>query len=244
MSRQGRDYFRRRGTYRQHTHRPLNCLLFLLPMLVAFHLGTLVWGTNLLAWRDVHRVLKYFGTTVTFLPALVVAILLLIQHWVRRDAWRFQPLVLAGMLGESGIGILPLIAISHLTGKIVMHAATATAPAWSLTTQQVLSGIGAGIYEEFIFRMLLIGIILVILVDALGLDKHIVATVAVLLSAALFSLYHFPAEQLAGHSPFPWKDFTFRALAGAYLGVVYIARGFGVCAGVHALFNVYVTMVN
>ncbi|GAH65560.1 unnamed protein product, partial [marine sediment metagenome] len=200
--------------------------------------------TDLLAWRDLHRVLKYFGATVTFLPAMVLAILLLIQHWVRRDPWRFQPLVQAGMLGESAIGILPLIALSHLTGKITMHAAAATAPAWACTTQQVLSGIGAGIYEGFIFRMLLIGIIMLIFVDALGLDKHIVATVAVLLSAALFSLYHFPAEQLAGQLPFPWKDFIFRALAGAYLGMVYVARGFGVSAGVHALFNVYVTVVN
>lgn len=233
-----------KDAYRYLTQRPLNCLVFILPLLAIFHIGTWLWGTDLLAPRDIHRILRYFGATAGYLPAVTVVVVLLLQHAVGRLPWSVQPLALAGMLGESVVGIVPLIAINHITGKMLMHAATAgPAAASTILGQQIATGIGAAVYEEFLFRMLLIGLLMLLLVDVFGLDKDIIATVAILVTACVFSLYHFPLETLT-RGPFPWKEFTFRALAGAYLGVLYVLRGLGVAVGTHAFFNIQVALIS
>lgn len=239
MSKQARSYFQRPQPYRRRTQRPLNCLLWLLPMLLVFHLGSLWWRTDLLAWRDIHWVLRFFGAAAPYLPPAVLVIVLLIQHGARRDPWEFDALTLAGMMIESCLAIVPLIAIDHLTARLPLQAASA--PASSLA-QQIVAGVGAGVYEEFVFRMVLIGLAFLLFVDLLDLDRHVVGTVAILLSAAAFSLYHFSRQQIGGTVPFPWSDFVHHALAGAYLGAVYVTRGLGIAAGAHAFYNVFVSL--
>ena len=41
---------------------------------------------------------------------------------------------------------------------------------------------------------------------------------------------------------FAWDKFVFRAAAGTYLGAVFALRGFGIAAGAHILWNVYVVL--
>lgn len=238
-------YPQRRDSYWYLTHRPLQCLLFLLPLLVVFHLGEFFWQNDLLAPRDIYAVMRYFGVTMAYLPAAIVIGMLLIQHIFRHDPWEVRPLVLTGMLGESVLAVLPLFALGRIMGKMLMQAMAAQAdPAAAGMTQQLVTDVGAAVYEEFIFRMVMIGAILFIFVDVFNLDKDVMGTIAVLVSAAIFSLYHFPIDQLNGEMTFPWKEFTFRALAGAYLGVLYVVRGLGVAAGAHALFNVSITLLS
>jgi len=241
MSKQARSYFQRPQPYRRRTQRPLNSLLWLLPMLAVFHLGNLWWRTNLLAEKDIQRALSYVGVTASWLPAVALVALLFIQHLVRRDPWEFQAGTLLGMVAESLVGIVPLVALGVLTDRMWPHQAGADA---FTPAQRIVSGVGAAVYEEFVFRMLFIGFVLLVFTDLLDLDKHVVGTVAVLVSAAVFSLYHFPDLWQQSGVTFPWKDFVFRALAGAYLGVVFLTRGLGVAAGAHAFYNIYVTLTS
>jgi hypothetical protein len=238
MSKQARSYFQRPLPYRRRTQRPLNSLLWLLPMLAVFHLGNLWWNTDLLAWQDIHRVLAFVGVTASWLPAVVVAIVLIVQHILRRDPWQLQGFTLLGMVFESAIGIVPLVAMCALTDKIWAQAVGGAADS---VAKQIVSGVGAAVYEEFVFRMLFIGLVLLIFVDLLELDRHVVGTIAIMISAAVFSLYHFDRQQLTA-ATFPWKDFIFRALAGVYLGVIFLTRGLGIASGVHAFYNIYVTL--
>ncbi|MBL7220750.1 MAG: CPBP family intramembrane metalloprotease, partial [Phycisphaerae bacterium] len=39
------------------------------------------------------------------------------------------------------------------------------------------------------------------------------------------------------------KTFTFRIVAGLYLGVLFILRGFGVAVGTHVMWNIYVCVM-
>jgi hypothetical protein len=55
------------------------------------------------------------------------------------------------------------------------------------------------------------------------------ATIAVLVSAAAFTLYH------QRHA---WPEVTFFFLAGVYFGAIYVVRGFGIVVGVHALYDI------
>ena len=239
MSKQASSYFQRPLPYRRRTQRPLNSLLWLLPMLAVFHVLDLWWDADLLRGELLHRGLAAVGLTATWLPALVVIAVLLGQHIVRRDPWEFQGLTLAGMALESAAGIVPLIGLGVLTDKIWPPAALSGAAANShAVAQQVVAGVGAAVYEEFLFRLVFIGLVLLIFANLLKLDRHVVGTVAVLISAAAFSLNHFRLPELSA-AAFPWREFIFRALVGVYLGVVFVTRGLGVGCGVHAFWNIY-----
>jgi len=225
-------------TYRYHTQRPLNCLVLVLPLLVFFQLGTAYYGTQLLAPRDIGRLLSFFGATAAYLPALLVVGVLVFMHIAHRDPLRVQTRVLAGMVAESILWMIPLAVGAHLMGKLALQS-TAAAEMTNTMLQDALLAVGAGIYEEFIFRLVLISLTLCLLVDVFELKKDTATLIAVALSAVTFSAYHFSGSDLGGAS-FPWGQFVFRLLAGAYLGGLYAGRGFGIAVGAHTLYDIYV----
>ena len=154
-------------SYRRQTLRPLNCLVFILVPLAAFHLGAARFGTRLMVPYYFDKVLRYFGATSLHLSALLIVAALLAQHLVRRDKWRLEMRVLAGMLAESIIWSLPVIALSFLLPRsLAMAASPATQSATGAETQpvsliqQIIEKMGAGVYEEFFFRLVLISVIM------------------------------------------------------------------------------------
>ncbi len=223
--------------YLKQTQRPLNCLLFVLVPLAVYHVFAMRYGTQLLAPRDLARVLGYFGATATFLPPLLIVAVLLAQHFAHGYRWQFRPGVLLGMAGESALWVIPVLSLSYLTNRALAAGPDALPP---MLARQVLQAIGAGIYEEFIFRLLLIGLALVVLVDVFELRRDVCAAAAIAVGAVLFSLYHIPSSQLAGPAAFPWSAFVFRASAGAYLGGLFVCRGYGIAVGTHIVWNLLV----
>ncbi len=228
----------RRDSYGQQTHRPLVCLAFIAPMLLVFHAGTAYYGSSLLAPRDLGRLLKYFGATAAYLPALLIVTVLIVQHLARKDPWELSPGVLAGVTAESVLWTVPLVAMSLLADRLVPQAAAAGET--SHLIQDVLVALGAGIYEEFIFRLLLISLAMFLFVDLLALPKEAVAVCAVIVSGCLFSLYHFLGGLPEGDVA--WKLFVFRTLAGVYLGGLFVGRGLAIAVGAHAFFNLFAVL--
>ena len=121
------DYKPPRHAYLQQTHRPLNSLLFVLPLLLFFHVG--LWLNDagqmveLLAMKHLSRLLQFFlGTTTPYLPAVAVVAVLLAQHVARKASWQFRPGVLLGMAGESVVWMLPLLALVLLVSKMDLMA--------------------------------------------------------------------------------------------------------------------------
>ena len=93
--------------YMEKTHRPLNCLVFIIPLMVLFHLGSALNETTLMASRDMRRILGVFGATAWFLPPALIALVLVMMHLSQRRKWRVHPTVLAGMLVESVLWAIP-----------------------------------------------------------------------------------------------------------------------------------------
>ncbi|MBE0536913.1 MAG: CPBP family intramembrane metalloprotease [Phycisphaerae bacterium] len=111
----------------------------------------------------------------------------------------------------------------------------------------IITGIGAGIYEEFIFRLLMIILLMIVLQDLLGMPKMTAITISVLISAVLFSLHHhifFINGSLQTGDPFTATRFFFRFLAGVYFAVLFAVRGFGVAAGTHAWYDIVAALLN
>ena len=85
--------------------------------------------------------------------------------------------------------------------------------------------------------MLLISLVHTVACSFLKLDASIGIAAAVILSAIAFAWYHYlPAE-----GPFPLGRMAFYAIAGLYLALVYVLRGFGIAAGAHAAYDVFAT---
>ena len=111
----------------------------------------------------------------------------------------------------------------------------------------IITGIGAGIYEELIFRLILICLLMVLLQDVLQLSHNVAIIAAVLISAGLFSAHHhivFLNGQFGQSMPFNWMEFSFRTIAGVYFAVLFAMRGFGITAGTHVFYDIIAVFIN
>ena len=103
---------------------------------------------------------------------------------------------------------------------------------------QVLGYFGAGIYEELLFRLLLLSLITAILQFA-GAPKCASLITAVLVSSVIFAAAHYSLFVSSGLD-FSWRTFFIHLVCGVYFGTVYVLRGFGIAAGTHALYDVLI----
>lgn len=118
---------------------------------------------------------------------------------------------------------------------------------WKYWLVNIATGIGAGIYEELIFRLVLICVLMMLFQDVFKLDHKNSIILSVLISAALFSAHHhidFLSGQLNPADPFNLTRFVFRTLAGVYFAVLFAIRGFGITAGTHAFYNIITVSIN
>jgi len=104
--------------------------------------------------------------------------------------------------------------------------------------QKLATSLGAGLYEELVFRLFLTGGLLWGL-SKLGWSQGVATAVAVLVASFIFSLVHYIG---------PYADalvltsFTFRFVAGVVLAGLFAVRGFAVAAWTHALYDVFLLL--
>ena len=228
-------------------------LLFALPLLVLYEVGAwLLSGAaegSLRNGADVLlRTLVAAGGiegTGAFAGVLVTLAAVLIYRERRRQKVPLHGSWFAAMMMESVVYALLFGAVvGSLTQLLLdgvsfrLSAQEGPMAALSLPQAIVLS-LGAGIYEELAFRVILVGG-LVAIFRASGLQPRRTAVFAALLSALIFSAFHY-----IGPYGDPWAvpSFVFRALAGLAFSVLFLARGFGITAWTHALYDVFLFLL-
>jgi Type II CAAX prenyl endopeptidase Rce1-like len=226
------------------TQRPWPSLVFILPMLLIFevmtyvrHHGRVQGSSELVAAYIIEWLIAKVGTGGFYFPGMLVIAILLAWHVAARHPWRFDPTVLPGMLGESLVWTLPLFVFS----RVIHTALLATASVQNQWVDQMIRGLGAGIYEELVFRLMAITALVIVIVDVLKLPRLAAAIVILLASALLFAAQHHPP---LGADPFDPIRFIFRTAAGLYLAGLFVFRGFGIAAGCHALYNVIAVTID
>ena len=102
--------------------------------------------------------------------------------------------------------------------------------------QNLALSVGAGLFEEIIFRVILLNLLFLLLSPLLR-KKVVAAAVSVLLASFLFSLSHY-----VGTMADTWQlySFMFRWVAGLLFTVLYFVRGFAITAYTHALYDIWV----
>src|SRR5690606_8088724 len=236
-----RDYLRltRSTTY---------SLLFAVPLLLLYEVGAAMLtagpdpslrnGAGVLL-RSPFAAVGVQGTPAFGAVLLAVAgILILAERRGRKIPLR--GLLFAGMALESTAYALALGAVVGTATQWVLRGlpvrlAAEGGVAGLAPHEAIVLSLGAGIYEELVFRVLLVGGIYGVFRSS-GLERGQAGAFAALLAAALFSAFHYigpyaDAWQLA--------SFLFRFLAGLAFSVLFLVRGFGITAWTHALYDVF-----
>lgn len=182
---------------------------------------------------------------VAFGLLLVGACVALVIRDLRRHPGPLSPRVLGGMMVESVgyaavFGLVAAMLTTVLLRPLLAIAQGSAAPLerFPLSTQLVVS-LGAGVYEELLFRVLLVSG-LAAAGTALLWRRSVANGVAIVLSALIFSAFHYIG---------PYGDqltlgtFTFRVIAGLMFSGLYVARGFGITAWTHALYDVGLSLL-
>ena len=184
----------------------------------------------------IKTMLSAVGITGTL--ALSVVMLLagtLLVAWERRRSGHIplRPRYFGWMIAESlAYAVTLAFAVSLTVGIIFARIAP---PPPGLLAELALS-LGAGLYEELVFRVLLVGGLFWVLRRAFT-SKNAAYVVAAVVGALLFSAVHYVG---ALGDAFTLESFTFRFLFGLALNAVFLLRGFGIAAWTHALYDVLV----
>lgn len=226
------------GSYWSATREPLYSLVFLLPLILFYEAGSFFireavgYERQLVAHKLVQRLAAWFGTDAAWIPGIALVVTLTIWHVQKRAAWRIEPRFLLAMGAESLALTIPLFVF----GNVLLEAGGVGGGAiW----QRIVLAIGAGVYEELVFRLALIALLIWMLHDWLRTPKRLAWPIAVALAAVLFAICH---VRPIGSEAFVWSAFLLRAVAGAYLAVVLVTRGLGIATGCHAAFNVILVL--
>lgn len=245
--------------YVSESQRPLSILVFLLPLLAAYELGAWLYlsvgergPTTIAAWGMLARFFEAFGVIGIHLPALLLVTVLLVWHLLVGERWRVRPMVLVGMGMEACVWTVPLTILLIVVESVLDGGSGAGVGRELVQVEGGGGGLrelpwqarltisaGAGLYEEMLFRMILIAAAHTLLVDVLRLSDWFGGAIAVVVSAVAFALYH---QQSGAGGGLGWVLPYF--VAGVYFGGLYLGRGFGLVVAVHFLYDVVALLVS
>lgn len=229
------------GAYLRATRRPAFNVVYVVLLLAIYEGGLLLVDEGRRNAADVilKGLFRGFGAhAVTVFHAVLLTILVVVGgNGVRRGEAHFR-------------WFLPfLIETSFYAALLSPIVVFLNVPFLARPGGDLLLDLGAGVYEEVLFRFLVIqGLFLVIRLDpwhripaqttpnGKKQAPHVGAVAVIVLgSAALFAAYHHVG---AGAEPLTAPIFIFRAVAGLVLALIYLSRGLAVAVYTHAFYDV------
>lgn len=243
------------ASYWARSRAPRYSLVFALPLFLLYEAlaATLSGTAGTAAVRNAADValktpfLLFAGArgTLAFFATVVAVCIFLVARDLTKTRERLQPRVFLLMLGESAVlalllGIVVGTLTARLLGALALAAQQSPTPLESLgLSTRLMLALGAGLYEELLFRVLLVGGLAAGFTWLLG-TRTVAGLIAAILGALIFSAFHYIGEY---GDPFELASFTYRAIAGLVFSVLYLTRGFGITAWTHALYDVYVMVL-
>ncbi len=225
-------------TYWQASRAPRYSLLFALPLLIIYQVLAALAppGPGGMGVRN--------GADVILESVFVwLAGAWLIARDLRANR-NLSPAVVAGMLLESVFLALVFgVVVGSLTAAVlgtppppmVVGFHTQQLSRWTM----LMLSLGAGIYEELLFRVVLVGLLAWGANKLLGWRPLVAGIAATVLGALIFSAFHYIGPF---GDRFEVYSFVFRTIAGLFFSGLYLLRGFGITAWTHALYDVFLLL--
>ena len=222
-----------------------------LPLLVLYELLLALSGSDLSGQvrnaADVwlRTILVSFGLSPLHATLAMIFVLILSIPLLRRHSPPIEGRYLGLMVGEAVVyGFFLGIAINYILFfffsllspvSTQINAPMLAMPANMGLSQGLALSIGAGLFEEFVFRVILLNAMLYLARAVLA--DWLAVIIAITGAAFLFSMAHYIGplgEPLEIHS------FLFRWVAGLLFTILFYVRGFAVTAYAHAFYDIFV----
>ena len=186
--------------------------------------------------------------SLVFFATVIAACVFLVGRDLARSRERLKPRTFLMMLGESALLALLLgVVVGTLTQRLLGALTALAAQSGKVTPlaqlglgTRLMLALGAGLYEELLFRVLLVGGLAAGLAWVGGRRTWVTGAIAAVVGALIFSAFHYVGEY---GDRFDLASFTYRAIAGLAFSALYLVRGFGITAWTHALYDVYVMVL-
>jgi membrane protease YdiL (CAAX protease family) len=238
------------GDYWQQSRRPLASLAFVAPLLALYEAGVVVLGSHAVrngadVWLRQLLDLLGFGQYL-LLPILTVAILLAWHH-VTHEPWRVSFSLLYRMLAECAVLAVVLVIIARVQDSLLsvfmpgMSQTAIRAALWETVAGwfgELVGYVGAGVYEELLFRLMMLPAAAWLLKQAGCSTRQSLVGAIAITSLAFAAAHHIGPEG----EPIVLRNLLFRTIAGAFFATLFVYRGFGIAAGTHALYDILVSL--
>jgi hypothetical protein len=247
---------KRIGSYWEASRSHRYSLLFALPLLLIYEaLAALLAGDPALGGvrNGADVLLKSLFTSLGGRrgPLLFMAVVVGISVWLiwrdlrarrgRLEAWIFGGMVVESIVLSLAFGLVVGTLTIRILGPLGALAAGVGAELETMSwPARLMLSIGAGLYEELLFRVVIVAAIANGARLAFGWGRGAAGGVATILGALIFSAFHYVGPY---GDDFALQSFTFRAIAGVLFSALYLTRGFGITAWTHAMYDVLVLMV-
>jgi membrane protease YdiL (CAAX protease family) len=222
----------------------LTSVVLVTPLLLLYEIGVLF--TDVMNGADfltgsLLRLLDLRGFVILQLGLLGLFALLIIylRHRQRFELRRFAWTLVESTVYALTMGTLIVFLMEDVLGVDPRLAAGATPQAPGLLTGLVMS-IGAGVHEELVFRLGLVGGLFALLNGPFGFRRWSALLVAIVVSSLLFSAAHHIGPL---GEPLRFAVFIYRALAGVLFALIYQFRSFATAVYTHALYDIYVLLL-
>ena len=210
--------------------------LFILPLLVGYEVGLVLLRSDVINWaHGIIRIVFHLSGAAepVFFAGLVACLVVLALRRAERlriDAELYGLMFLESLVYACGMGVLCVFLARRL---LLMGTAGG-----GLARDLVLSA-GAGVYEEVLFRVALMGALYHGLKLWGGLKPGVVAFTSIAVSSLAFALCHHIGPY---GDPFEAGLLIFRFAMGVIFAAVYIYRGLGIVVYTHALYDIFVSV--
>ncbi len=241
------------SAYWQASRSPRYSLLFAVPLLIFYQVlaaavpagpqGGVRNGADVMLQAVFIWLAGSWGPRL-FMACLIIGGLWLVAKDLRSHPGPVRPPVFGLMLVEAvGLALVFGIVVGGLTAALlgeppplsfVLHG---TAQLGRGTV--LMLSLGAGIYEELLFRVVLVSLFAWVARRVFGFRPLIAGTSATIAGALVFSAFHY-----IGPYGDAWQvySFVFRTIAGLFFSALYLTRGFGITAWTHALYDVFLVL--
>ncbi|MFN3530895.1 MAG: type II CAAX prenyl endopeptidase Rce1 family protein [Candidatus Brocadia sp.] len=214
-----------------------NSFLFILPLLILYEVGIAMLGSSIKNAADVviKTPLALFGKNGSLIfNSLVIAFLFTSVFYIEKE-YRFNSLIFIPMFMESmAYSLFMGYALGSIVYKVLFPCVLAKPFSTSIWMEIILS-VGAGVYEEIVFRLLLLTVLYYLFVTLLKINKPSGAIISIILGALMFTSMHYVGTI---SDSFTYANFTFRLLAGIFLSAIFMFRGLGIAVYTHAIYDV------
>jgi hypothetical protein len=235
------------GASRAHRY----SLIFALPLLVFYEILAALLSYQSGGVRNGADVLiksAFIALAGPYGPALFGATVLGISVWVihrdMRKHGRSLRRPVFGLMFVESVAYAPVFGtvVGGLTARLL--APFSLVQGGSLETlgwaSRLMISLGAGIYEELLFRVILVSALAFAAQRIMGLRPWPAGVLATVLGAFVFSAFHYIG---AYGDPLELGSFVYRMIGGLVFSAMYLLRGFGITAWTHALYDVFLLLI-